>query len=146
VGCGSGVLALTGAILGVPWNIGCDLSSAAVQVSQENSRRNNLAHCVAWIQGSTEALRPGFQLIVANLPYQVQLAKREELSRLVHPRGGLILSGFRDTWEKEIADYYLSLGWRLQRRLTRDLWELELPAEKSYTWVGLYFIVSAGVG
>lgn len=140
VGCGSGVLALTGAILGVPITVGCDLAAAAVQVSQENSRRNGLAHCVSWVQGSTEALRPGSHLIVANLPYQVQLAKREEFSRLVHPRGGLILSGFRDTWEKDIADYYFSLGWRLERRVTKELWELELPAEKSYTWVGLYFL------
>lgn len=139
VGCGSGVLALTGAILGVPFIVGCDLAPAAVRVSQENSRRNGLGDCVSWVHGSTEALRPGFHLIVANLPFQVQLAKQKEFSRLVHSRGGIILSGFRDTWEREIADYYLFRGWRLQHRLTKDLWELELPEEKSYTWVGLYF-------
>jgi ribosomal protein L11 methyltransferase len=140
VGCGSGVLALTGAILGVPWCVGCDLTRAAVQVSHENARRNGLADGVAWVQGSTEALRPGFQLIAANLPYQVQLAKREELARLAQAGGGLILAGFRDTREKEVANYYLSQGWRLERRVTRELWELELPEEKSYTWVGLYFL------
>jgi ribosomal protein L11 methylase PrmA len=77
---------------------------------------------------------------VANLPFQFQVAKRGELLRLSQRPGGIIVSGFRDTREKEIADYYLTQGWRLQCRLTRDLWELEVPADKSYTWVGLYFV------
>lgn len=140
VGCGSGILALAGAGLGVPLNVGCDLSLAAVRVSQDNARHNHLTHKAAWLQGSTEALRPGFQLIVANLPFPVQVAKQKELERLSHRPGGLILSGFRDTQEEEVAAFYLSRGWRLQRRFVRDQWELELPAEKSYTWVGFYFV------
>jgi ribosomal protein L11 methyltransferase len=140
VGCGSGILALAGAMLGVPLNVGCDLTAAAIRVSRENAHRNGLDRSVSWVQGSTEALRPAFHLIVANLPFSVQLAKQAELLRLAQRPGGLILSGFRDTLENQIADYYLSQGWRLQRRLTKDLWELELPADKSYTWVGLYFV------
>ena len=140
VGCGSGILTLAGAMLGVSFNVGCDLSPMAIQVSQDNARRLHLDHQIAWLEGSTEALRPPFQLIVANLPFDIQVAKIEELVRLCHYRGGIIISGFRDTQEREITDTYISCGWRLQRRLTRDLWELELPAEKSYTWVGLYFV------
>jgi ribosomal protein L11 methylase PrmA len=120
--------------------VGCDVAAAAVQVSGDNARRLHLPNRVAWVQGSTEALRPPFHLIVANLPFQIQMAKREELVRLCHHRGALILSGFRDTQEEALTDTYLAGGWRRQRRLIRDLWELELPAEKSYTWVGLYLV------
>jgi ribosomal protein L11 methylase PrmA len=127
-------------MLGVPFNVGCDLTAAAIQVSRENARRHQLTRQVFWFQGSTEALKPAFHLILANLPFQVQMAKQAELLRLAHHRGGIILSGFRDTLEGELVAYYLSQGWRLQHRLTRDLWELELPAEKSFTWVGLYFV------
>ena len=137
VGCGSGILALSAAVLGVPRCVGCDLSAAAVQVSQENARRHRLEDRLVWVQGSTEAFRPAFHLVAANLPYQVQLAKQEEFQRLLHPRGCLIISGFRDTWEDAIAGFYLGQGWRVQRRLTYDRWEPELPQEKSYTWVGL---------
>jgi ribosomal protein L11 methyltransferase len=139
VGCGSGILALAGAMLGVTFSVGCDLSPSAVQVSRDNARRLHLEDQTAWVQGSTEALRPPFHLVVANLPFAVQVAKIAGLIRLSHRRGGIILSGFRDTQEREIIDRYISCGWRLQRRLTRDQWELEVPAEKSYTWVGLYF-------
>jgi ribosomal protein L11 methyltransferase len=143
VGCGSGILALAGAMLGVPFNVGCDLSPAAVQVSRGNARRLHLDRQTVWLQGSTEALRPAFQLIVANLPFDVQVTKSAELARLAHGEGGIILAGFRDTQERAIIDNYLTSGWRLRRRLTRDLWELEVPAEKSYTWVGLYFCSAA---
>jgi ribosomal protein L11 methyltransferase len=141
VGCGSGILSLVGAVLGVPFAVGCDLNLAAIQVSRNNARQFQMPGRVFWIHGSTEALKSPFHLVVANLPFTVQMAKREEFGRLVHPRGGLILSGFRDTREKDLTDYYLSRGWRLQRRLTKDRWELELPEDRSYTWVGLYFAV-----
>ncbi|MBM4289747.1 MAG: methyltransferase [Deltaproteobacteria bacterium] len=145
VGCGSGILALTGALLGVPWNVGCDPAAAALRVSQANARRNRLEDPVSWVQGSTEALRGTFDLVVANLPFPLQVAKRTELLRLVDGHGRVILSGFRDTQEQELTDFYLSQAWRLQRRLTRERWEPEVPAELSYTWVGLYF-VPAGSG
>ena len=140
VGCGSGILTLAGAMLGVSFNVGCDMSPAGHPGFSGQCPASSPGPQIAWLQGSTEALRPPFHLIVANLPFAIQVAKIEELVRLSHYRGGIILSGFKDTQEREITDRYLSCGWRLQRRITRDLWELELPAEKSYTWVGLYFI------
>jgi ribosomal protein L11 methylase PrmA len=93
----------------------------------------------AWVLGSTEALGPAFDLVLANLPFQMQVAKGPEVARL--SRSSIILSGFKDVQEKEVTENYTSWGWRLERRLTRDLWELEVPAEKSYTWVGLYFVI-----
>jgi ribosomal protein L11 methylase PrmA len=138
VGCGSGILALAGALLGVPFCVGCDVSPAAMQVSRDNARRLHLAREAAWVEGSTEALGSSFDLVMANLPFQMQLAKSAELVRL--SRRAIILSGFKDTQEREVTEYYRSCGWQMQHRLIRDLWEVEVPAEKSYTWVGLYFI------
>jgi len=137
VGCGSGVLAIAAALLGIPRVVGCDLSAAAVQVSQENARRAGVLKATHWLQGSTEALAGPFQLIIANLPLAVQLAKQPEFARLLAPGGRLVLSGFKDTGEAAVAAFYLSLGWRRQGRLTQDRWEAELPADRSYTWVAL---------
>jgi ribosomal protein L11 methylase PrmA len=141
IGCGSGILTLAGAMLGVAFSVGCDILPAAIRTSQENARRLHLTGQVAWVQGSTEALGSPFDLVVANLPFQIQLAKSEELVRLSNQKGGIILSGFKDTQEREITQRYLSCGWRLRRRITKDLWEMELPADKSFTWTGLYFMI-----
>ncbi|OPX20235.1 MAG: hypothetical protein BZ151_04985 [Desulfobacca sp. 4484_104] len=92
---------------------------------------------VHWLQGSTEALRGHFELVVANLPWTVHMAKVMELQRLTYPQGRLILSGFRETQEQTLLTLYLNQGWQLHRRATLDRWEIELPAERSYTWVGL---------
>ncbi|RLA90067.1 MAG: hypothetical protein DRG58_03300 [Deltaproteobacteria bacterium] len=137
VGCGGGILALAGARLGIAFSVGIDPSAAAIRVAQDNARRNRLAGQVHWLQGSTEALRGHFELVVANLPWTVHMAKVMELQRLTYPQGRLILSGFRETQEQTLLTLYLNQGWQLHRRATLDRWEIELPAERSYTWVGL---------
>jgi ribosomal protein L11 methyltransferase len=137
VGCGSGVLLLAAVAAGLGLGLGVDLSRPAVLVSLANARDNGLAGAVMLVQGSTEALKGPFPLTLANLPWAVQLAKVAEFSRLAGPGGHLLLSGFKDTQEAELLDRYDRSGWALRRRLTREEWVIELPPEKSYTWVGL---------
>ncbi len=135
VGCGSGALTLAGAALGVGCCLGVDLSGPAVCCSQENARRNNLAATVRLVQGSTECLRGPFGVVLANLPWPVQMNKVADLDRLASKSGALILSGFRDTQESGLLDRYRELGWSLKSRLTRDEWAIEVPPEGSFTWV-----------
>lgn len=135
VGCGSGILALAGAALGADLCLGVDLSGPAVALSRENTRRNHLDTQLLWVRGSSECLRSSFQVVVANLPLGVQLRKVEGFTRLAAPGATLILSGFKDTQEEDLRDLYEAAGWSLSRRLTRDEWCIELPPEKSYTWV-----------
>ena len=133
VGCGSGVLTLAGAALGAAFCLGVDLSRPATRRARENARDNGLAAAVHLVQGSTEGLRGTFAVVVANLPWPVQLAKAAELDRLA--AGTLILSGFRDLQEAELLARYRERGWRLARRLSRDEWAIEVPPEGSFTWV-----------
>lgn len=139
VGCGSGILALAGALLGIPLVVGCDLLARAVRVSQRNSRRHDLPGRVLWFQGSTEAVGRSFPLVIANLPAAVQVAKQAEFARLVASPGGLILAGFKEVRFEEVCGFYRQLGWRLAARLARDQWEPEPPPDLSYTWTGCYF-------
>ncbi len=135
VGCGSGVLLLAAAALGVNFSLGVDLSRQAVRRSRQNALDNGLTAALSLVQGSTECLRGPFAVVVANLPWPVQLAKVAELHRLAAKPGALVLSGFKDTQEAELLARYRELGWSLQKRLTRDRWAIELPPEGSYTWV-----------
>ncbi len=135
VGCGSGILALAGAAAGAGLCLGVDLSRQAVLLTRENARSNDLAAAVQVVRGSSDCLRGAFQVVVANLPAAVQLGKVEEFSRLTAPEGTLILSGFRDTQEEPLQQLYEAAGWSLSQRRTRDEWSIELPPEKSFTWV-----------
>jgi ribosomal protein L11 methyltransferase len=134
VGCGAGVLGLAAAALGAPQVLCLDISGRAAQVTGENARQNGLAGRLRVVQGSTECVRGRFDLVMANLPFEVQMAKAGELSRLAAPAGVLILSGFRDNQEQPLRELYQQLGWSLQQRRLRDFRHPELPPDLSFTW------------
>jgi ribosomal protein L11 methyltransferase len=135
VGCGSGVLLLAGVAAGAKAGVGVDISWRAVTTSRDNARANGLADPVQVLRGSTEGLRGKFGLLLANLPWTVQIDKVAEFTRLASPDARLILSGFKDTQEDELRSQYQLAGWVIEHRRTRDEWVIELPPEKSYTWV-----------
>jgi ribosomal protein L11 methylase PrmA len=73
--------------------------------------------------------------MLGNLPWAVQMEKVAEFTRLAASGARLILSGFKDTQEEELLAGYQQTGWDLDTRRTRDEWVIDLPPEKSYTWV-----------
>jgi len=135
VGCGAGLLSLAAAALRVPRVVGVDISHAAVQITQENARDNGLAGSLQVVRGSTECLKGPFDLVIANLPWEVQMDKVSELNRLAASGGRLILSGFRDNQEDLLIQSYQRLGWSLKRRIIKYFWHPELPSDISFTWV-----------
>lgn len=135
VGCGAGILSLAAAALGVPRVVGVDLSLQAARVSRDNARDNGLAAVVSVARGSTECLRAAFDLVLANLPWEVQMAKAAELHRLTRTGGRLILSGFRDNQEEPLLQSYRRLGRVLRQRAVWPFYHPELPPDLSFTWV-----------
>ena len=133
MGCGAGVISLAAAALGVPRVVAVDISAAATRATRENARENGLAGAISAVQGSTDCLGVPFDLVVANLPWEVQLDKAAELDRLAG--GRLILSGFHDNQERPLLESYQRLGWRLKQRSVKDFSHPELPPEISFTWV-----------
>jgi len=135
VGCGAGVLGLAAAALGVPMVVAVDLAGEAARETLENARENLLPGPLKVVQGSTECLKAGFDLVVANLPREVQMAKAPELDRLAAPGGSLLLSGFRRRQEGPLLAAYQGLGWCLSRRAIKDFRHPDLPAEMDFSWV-----------
>lgn len=135
VGCGCGILGLAALVLGVPQVAGIDKKWEAAASTKLNARENGVAGALLVIQGSTECVKGRFDLVAANLPWEVQLDKTLELNRLVGPGGSLILSGFRDHQEEPLRENYTRLGWSLKRRRVKYFWHPELPPDISFNWV-----------
>lgn len=135
VGCGSGVLCLAAAALGVSWIVGVDLDRAAVWETRENAALNHLTRAIRVVQGSTECLLSAFDLVIANLPWEVQLAKAPEFQRLTTPGGTLILSGYREPEEQAILALYPAPLWERQQRRCQAFHHPELPPHYNFTWV-----------
>jgi ribosomal protein L11 methylase PrmA len=135
VGCGTGVLCLAAAALGVSQVTGLDIDGRAVRATRKNARDNGLAGAIRVIQGSSECLQARFDLVLANLPWEVQMDKVSELHRLTATGGRLILSGLRDNQEEPLLERYQQLGWTLSRRLVKYFTHPELPPHISFNWV-----------
>jgi ribosomal protein L11 methylase PrmA len=134
IGCGTGVICLAAAAMGVPRVLGLDIAEAAVRATRRNARANGLASAIRIIQGSTECLQGRFDLVVANLPWDFQMDKAPELQRLAVAGGRLILSGFRDNQEEALLERYRESGWTVSRRLVKYFSHPELPPHISFNW------------
>ncbi|MBM4287130.1 MAG: methyltransferase domain-containing protein [Deltaproteobacteria bacterium] len=135
VGCGSGVLCVAAAALGAGQVTGLDIAWEAVQATRENARNNGLDGVIGVLQGSTECLQGRFDLVMANLPWEIQVAKVTELHRLAAAGGRLLLSGFRDNQEEVLGESYQGLGWLCRRRAVKYFSHPEMPPYLSFNWV-----------
>jgi ribosomal protein L11 methyltransferase len=93
-GCGSGILALSAALLGAGELAAFDSDPEAVRVSRENAEANGLAGRVDFFVGDLSRLA-GRQadLVLANIQSDVLLRHARELLAAVAPGGALVLSG-----------------------------------------------------
>ena len=137
VGCGSGILAMAAAALGVPFVVGLDLDARAINASRDNATRNHPEFTPHWLQGTAAALRAGFECVVANLPFDILMENAADLKRLLLPGGRLILSGFHDIQLHLVQRNILSEDMRIEKWLSGDLSFGAVPPSGSYTWLAV---------
>jgi ribosomal protein L11 methyltransferase len=94
-GCGSGILALSAALLGFENVVGFDNDPEAVRVSEENAALNGLAGRVRFFVGDLVSGLAGEQaeIVLANIQADVLMKFAAELVAAVAPGGALVLSG-----------------------------------------------------
>lgn len=137
IGCGSGVLALASAVLGVPTVLGLDIDARAIQVSRENAQRNRLDQQCHWFVGTVACVRGGFPCVVANLPYLVLQDILWEIVALIEPGGSLILSGFHDIQWHGLRETLICRGLQIEKECSGDLSFCGEPPSGSYTWMAV---------
>lgn len=93
VGCGTGVIAVTAAVIVGASVRAVDIASAAVEATRDNALRNDVAALVDVDTTSAGGLDGSYDLVVANIlaPTLVQLA--DDLRRLTAVDGHLVISG-----------------------------------------------------
>ncbi len=96
VGCGTGILALAAAKLGVCRAIGVDPSASAIARSRENAQLNHLTEKVLWVHGSVESIGGSFHCVAANVPWDCWDSLFDSIVDRVAEGGALVASGFQD--------------------------------------------------
>ncbi|MCC6201916.1 MAG: 50S ribosomal protein L11 methyltransferase [Gammaproteobacteria bacterium] len=121
-GCGSGILAIAAAKLGVPTIRAVDIDATALEVARDNIERNEVA---AGIEVSTpDELRDGSaDLLVGNILLQPLLELAPRFAMLLRPGGTIILSGLLQDQTEECLTAYRSMFAMLPPRIDGD-WAL----------------------
>jgi ribosomal protein L11 methyltransferase len=122
VGTGSGVLALTALMMGVPRAVGLDIDPDALQVAARHARLNNLMDRLQLMLGGPDVVVGTWPLVVANVLAAPLMEMAPVLVRRVGNHGKLILSGIPLSLESEVRQSYQRLGMRHIRSETRAGW------------------------
>ena len=123
VGCGSGILAITAALLGANKIIGCDIDEVAVKVAGENAALNGVQDRIAFHQGDlTSQVEGSFQIICANIVADVIIRLSEDAGSYLAKDGIFITSGIIDTREQDVLNALEQNGFQVIERRTSGGW------------------------
>jgi len=119
-GCGSGILALSAALLGFRDVTGFDNDPEAVRVSEENAARNGLGGRVRFAVADLVGGLAGIEadLLLANIQADVLMRFTRELAAAVAPGGTLVLSGILAAENAQVRATFeaVAAGWTSDAR------------------------------
>lgn len=133
-GCGSGILAIAGALLGYIPVTAFDFDPDAVRVAAENLEINRVRDRVKLEAGDAETYRPGrqYDLVCANILGHLLRRFRFNIVSWVRPGGYLALAGILNAeFDAVSADFSAAGAVELERRTLRE-WTsglFQLPAD-----------------
>ena len=120
-GCGSGILALSAALLGFGDVTGFDNDPEAVRVSGENAALNGLTGRVNFFAGDLAGGLKGrsADILLANIQADVLMRFARELTGAVAPGGELVLSGILASELDQVRAAFAAVtpGWREATRV-----------------------------
>jgi len=129
-GCGSGILALSAALLGFRDVAGFDNDPEAVRVSEENAALNGLTGRVGFSVADLATGLAGDQadIVLANIQADVLQRFARELVTAIAPGGALVLSGIlaRENADVRATFEALAPGWSVDARIMGEWSDVRL--------------------
>lgn len=128
IGCGSGILSIGSALLGVKHIYAVDVDSLAVKATHENRDLNNInSDYLSVKKGSIEVLEEEFKEqkvdgILCNILAETILDLIPQMGNISHSKTWGILSGILLDQAKPIADTLEQNGWVVATLWKRDEW------------------------
>ena len=120
VGSGSGVLAVTAALLGAGYVDAVDIAPGAVEATHDNARRNGVDALVTASTRRLDELDDQYDVVLANILAPTLVALAPDLVRLTSPSGVLVISGILEAAHDHVLDALAPM--QVVERLTREGW------------------------
>jgi ribosomal protein L11 methyltransferase len=127
MGTGSGILAIAAAKLGYAPVEAFDFDPEAVRVSRENVRKNSVQTKVLPVQQDLTKLplraKRQFDLVCANLLYDLLIAEAKRIVNRLKPGGNLVLAGILAMQFPAVRRCYEQLGLKLKCSRIEKEWQ-----------------------
>ena len=132
LGCGSGILAIAAEKLGATRVWGCDYDPAAVKISQENAEHNDTPK-IRFSRVDVLKWEPKqkWDIVAANIFFDVLEAAFPQLVRSVAPGGVLMLSGILKSQAKDCLAAGKRAGFVVEKVVTKGKWVTALGSVKA---------------
>lgn len=131
VGCGSGILCVTAALLGAGRVDAIDIDAAAVRATVENAAANHVSDSVHTMHGSLGRAWPfaqlpagRYDLVLANLSARIVRELAGDLLAALNEDGIALVSGIVAEQEESCVDALLKAGARVLEQRTDGDWRL----------------------
>ncbi len=125
-GTGSGILAIAAAKLGYSPVSAFDFDPESVRIAAENSRLNEVDGDIELRQADLTRLsrksRVRYDVVCANLIYDLLIAERDRLLARLKPGGTLVLAGILETQFDQVKDAFTAAGLKLVKARTQGEW------------------------
>jgi ribosomal protein L11 methyltransferase len=126
IGTGSGILAIAAAKLGYSPVAAFDFDPDCVRVATENATLNDvfkeLVPREADITKVPRKSKERYDLVCANLIYDLLIAERDRILARVADGGSLVLAGILETQFAAVQKAFADAGWKLIRAKTEKEW------------------------
>ncbi len=126
LGTGTGILAIAAAKLGYHPVEALDFDPEAVGVARENARRNQVLYQIRFSRKDLRGLpfhsRRRYNVICANMEFDLLMAETGRILNRLLPDGALILAGILNQQFQAVKHQYASHGLRLAEREKRNEW------------------------
>ena len=126
VGTGSGILAIAAAKLGYQPVDAFDFDPVAVDVAKQNAAANKLSSSITFTRADLTKLpqnsRKKYDLVCANLIYDLLVQDNQKIANRVAPGGILVLAGILATQFEKVRESFENLGMRLVKDKVEKEW------------------------
>lgn len=143
VGTGSGILAVAAARLGASRVVALDIDDLALDVANQNVKRNHVQESISLIKGSLSAAEPtgwpvragsvplfnangqwnrAFDLVLMNILPEVIAASAVSMEGCLHPEGLFVVSGIIEAREDYVRTALAQAGLCVSQRHRRKDW------------------------
>ncbi|MEE1055864.1 MAG: 50S ribosomal protein L11 methyltransferase [Acutalibacteraceae bacterium] len=122
VGCGSGILAVAGLLLGAEKAVGVDIDDMAVKTARENAKLNGVEDKFTVLCGNlTDKIEGKYNVVVANIVADAIIMLSEDIKNFMYDDSVYIMSGIIDTRVDDVLNA-ISNTFEVTEKLLENGW------------------------